>query len=111
MDNGAIVAVISILLGGGGTAGVGLFIKMLRDHRKGKIEDDGTIIERLNAEAKDLVAARKHAEAERDEEHRQKMEWMNQAFAYRLQIMTAVPPISPNDFPALWTRATPVIES
>jgi hypothetical protein len=110
MDNGAIVAVISLLLGGGGTAGIGLFIKMLRDHRKGKIEDDGTIIERLNAEAKDLVAARKHAERERDEEHRQKMEWMTQALAYRMQVATATPPIKPNDFPELWIRPTPVIE-
>lgn len=110
MDNGVIVALIGILLGGGGGAGIGLFVKMLRDHRKGKIEDDGTIIERLNAEAKDLVAARKYAEAERDKEHSDKMEWMNQAFAYRRQVMMVSPPIQPDDFPSLWTRPTPVTE-
>lgn len=110
MDSNVIVALIAILLGGGGTAGIGLFVTMLRAHRKGKIEDEGTTIDRLNNEAKDLVRARKHAEAERDREHQAMLDWMTQSFQYRIQLVSATPPIKPDDNPHLWSHHTPVVD-
>lgn len=102
MDTEVLVAILAVLLGAGGTGGIGLFITMLNNYKKGKIEDDGTMIDRLNAEAKVLIAARKTAEAERDGEHQGKLQWMNQSFRYRMQLASASPPITPNDIPELW---------
>lgn len=110
MDSNAIAGLIYVLLGGGGTVGVSLLFKMVRDHQKGKIEDDGTTIERLNAENKDLVLARRKAEEREEQRRLSEQEWMTQAFTYRMQLVSADPPIRPNDNPHLWSRQTPVIE-
>lgn len=102
MNTDLLVGVLALLLGAGGTGGIGLFVTMVRNYKKGKIEDDGTMIDRLNAEAKILTTARKTAEAERDVEHQGKLQWMNQSFRYRMQLVSATPPISPNDIPEIW---------
>lgn len=100
MDTDVVVALLSVLLGAGGTGGVGLFVSMVRNYKKGKIEDDGTLIERLNSENKRLTA-------ELAMERTGKMMWMNQAFRYRMQQVRAAPPITPDDIPELWSGQKP----
>ena len=107
MESNIVVALLAVILGGGGVGGIGLAVNAFRAHKKGKIEDDGTLIERLNAEAKDLTAARKVAEGERDVAHQREQRWMDQSFRYRMQLATATPPIKPDDDPALWKFGTP----
>jgi hypothetical protein len=102
MDNNLVVAVLGTLLGVGGTGGVGLAVNAWRAHRRGRIEDDGTLIERLNEDSKNQAIARKTAEDERDQAHRREMAWMSQAFLYRMQLVSATPPIVPNDNPEIW---------
>jgi hypothetical protein len=106
MDNNVVVAVLGTLLGVGGTGGIGLAVNAWRAHKKGKIEDDGTLIERLNEDSKNQTAARKQAEDERDAAHRREMQWMSQAFLYRMQLVSASPPIVPNDNPEIWGMLT-----
>lgn len=108
MDSNAVAGLIFILLGGGGTMGIGLLFKMLRDHRQGRIEDDGTTIDRLNKENKGLVARAEHAEEREDIERLEKQDWMTQALAYRMQL--AASSVKPNDDPRLWVRNTPAVE-
>jgi hypothetical protein len=97
-----LLAIIALLLGGGGVGGIGLAVNAYRAHKRGKIEDDGTLIERLNAENKELSA--KNATHQRYEQL-----WMTQAFRYRKQI-ARTPDIDPDDMPQLWESGTPKVE-
>jgi hypothetical protein len=91
-----------VLLGGGGVGGVGLAVNAWRAHKKGKIEDDGTLIERLNHENREL--SDKLAKS-----HRFEQLWMTQAFAYRRQI-AKTPDLEPADIAQLWDTGTPKVE-
>lgn len=103
MDPNFIVGILGVLLGIGGGGGVGLAVQAYRAHKKGKIEDDGTLIERLNNENKDLTASK--AKTQKFEQL-----WMTQAFRYRKQI-ARVPDLEPDDMPQLWgDDGTPKVE-
>lgn len=102
-NDNILVAVLMLLLGGGGVGGVGLAVNAWRAHKKGKIEDEGTLIERLNKENKDL--SDKNASHQRFEQL-----WMTQAFKYRRQV-ARVDGIEPDDMPELWESGTPKVES
>lgn len=103
MDNNAVVAILGTILGVGGTGGVGLIVNAYRSHKRGKIEDDGTLIERLNHENRELS---------RKLENSQKFEqlWMTQAFRYRRQI-ARTPDLEPNDLTQLWDTGSPRVGS
>lgn len=96
-----LVAVLLILLGGGGVGGVGLAVNAWRAHKKGKIEDDGTLIERLNHE--NQLLAEKLEKSQRFERF-----WMTQAFRYRRQVVRDSD-VDPDDMPELWESATPKV--
>lgn len=108
-NNNLILGILLLLLGGGGAGGIGLAVNAWRAHKKGKIEDDGTLIERLNANAKDQTLARKHAEDERDEAQRFGQQWMTQAFKYRRQVVRHSE-VEPDDMSELWDTGTPKVE-
>lgn len=102
MDNNLVVAVLGTLLGVGGTGGIGLAVNAYRAHKRGKIEDDGTLIERLNAENKHLTMVNQQTA-------RFERLWMTQAFKYRRQIARS-PDLEPDDMPELWDTGTPKVE-
>jgi hypothetical protein len=100
-NDNILVAVLMLLLGGGGVGGIGLAVNAWRAHKKGKIEDDGTLIERLNAENRDLAA--KNATHQRFEQL-----WMTQAFRYRRQVVRDSD-VDPDDMEELWDTGTPKV--
>jgi len=95
--------IIGALLGVGGAGGVGMLASLWRANKKGKLEDEGTLIERLNKDNDTQLKQRKVAEDERDAERRGKQLWMDQAIQYRLQLVSAPHPIKPKDMPELWS--------
>lgn len=98
--------IIGALLGVGGAGGVGMLASLWRANKKGKLEDEGTLIERLNKDNDAQLKLRKSTEGERDAERRGKQLWMDQAIQYRLQLVSASPPIKPRDIPELWSGVT-----
>lgn len=100
-SNDLIIGLIAVILGGGGVGGVGLAVNAYRAHKRGKIEDDGTLIERLNHENNEL--AEKLAKA-----HKYEQMWMTQSFRYRRQI-ARTPDLEPDDMDALWDTGTPAV--
>lgn len=103
MDSDVVVAVLGTLLGVGGTGGISLAVNAWRAHKKGKIEDEGTLIERLNTENQHLV---------KDREKSQRFErlWMTQAFKYRRQVVR-FSDVEPDDMEVLWESGTPKVEA
>lgn len=102
-NDNILVAVLFVLLGGGGVGGVGLAVNAWRAHKKGKIEDDGTLIERLNHENGLLTA-------KLEKSQRFERLWMTQAFRYRKQV-ARTPDLDPDDMKELWETGTPKVES
>lgn len=100
MDN--IGTILGVLLGVGGTGGLGSLYLVIRAHKKGKIEDEGTLIERINNDNKSQHDQRKAAEERADKAVAEKNAWMGQAIAYRMQLVSANPPIQPADIQGLW---------
>lgn len=94
--------ILGVLLGVGGTGGLGAIFALWRSHKKGKIEDEGTMIERLDKDNQSQHEQRKRAEDERDKAQATANMWMQQAIMYRLQMVAHSPPIVPNDIPELW---------
>lgn len=95
--------ILGILLGVGGAGGLGTIYALVRAHQKGKLEDEGTLIERLNKDNESQIRQRKAAEKERDDERQDKQLWMGQAIMYRLQMVSSEHPIVPKDMPELWS--------
>lgn len=100
-NDNILVAVLMLLLGGGGVGGIGLAVNAWRAHKKGKIEDDGTLIERLNHENQALAA--KHEKSLKYEQL-----WMTQAFKYRRQVVRDSD-VEPDDMKELWDTGTPKV--
>jgi hypothetical protein len=95
--------ILGALLGVGGAGGVAMIGSMVRAHQKGKLEDEGTLIERLNKDNESQIKQRKEMEAQRDAEQAGKQLWMDQAITYRLQLVSAPHPIKPKDNPKIWS--------
>lgn len=98
-SNDLVIGLIAIILGGGGVGGIGLAVNAYRAHKRGKIEDDGTLIERLNQENRDLSSKLTKA-------YRYEQLWMTQAFKYRRQV-ARTPDLDPDDMTELWDTGTP----
>lgn len=100
-NDNILVAVLLILLGGGGVGGIGLAVNAWRAHRKGRIEDDGTLIERLNHENQSLSV-------KNEKSLRYEQLWMTQAFKYRRQVVK-FSDVDPDDMEELWDTGTPKV--
>jgi hypothetical protein len=102
-SNDLVIGLFALVLGGGGVGGIGLAVNAWRAHKKGKIEDDGTLIERLNHENKAL--SDKLTKTQKFEQL-----WMTQSFKYRRQI-ARVPDLDPDDMKELWDTGTPRVDN
>lgn len=60
----SISTVLAILLGAGGAGGIGSLVAVFRSMRKGKLEDEETLIKRLDSSNKEHSKRADEAEAE-----------------------------------------------
>lgn len=58
---------LTLLLGAGGAGAIGSLVSVVRTLRKGKLDDEETLIKRLDASNKDQVEQRKAAEKRADD--------------------------------------------
>lgn len=82
-----LTALLSAILALGGGLGLTGIVVAIRQWKRGEIEDDDSIIKRLNADSKSQRARAVSAENERDREQREKNLWKEQAIRYRLQVI------------------------
>ncbi len=82
-----LTALLGAILALGGGLGLTGIVVAIRQWKRGEIEDDDSIIKRLNADSKSQRTRANAAELERDREAREKNLWKEQAIRYRLQIV------------------------
>ena len=75
-----------ILLGVGGTAGIGGLFTVWRNHRKGKLEDEETLIKRLDADNKDKDRTIERLNKELNSRTNERNKAWNQAARFRVRL-------------------------
>lgn len=100
-----LTAALGAILALGGGLGLTGIVVAVRQWKRGEIEDDDSIIKRLNADSKSQRSRANAAEVERDEEARQKNLYKEQAIRYRLQIIALGG--EPKDMEVLKEELTP----
>lgn len=79
--------ILTLLLGAGGAGGIAGLFNMIRAARRGKLEDEETLIKRLNDDNKNQKERADQAEAEASKMRRQRNVAWDQAARYRRRLI------------------------
>lgn len=80
-------SLLLLLLGGGGAGAVGAIWRLVMASRKGRIEDEGTLLERLNTESRRQGERADLAEHDADGLRRQRDQARDLCSRYRFQLV------------------------
>jgi len=91
--------VITLLIGTGGVGAITVLVKNWRTIRSGQLDDEESLLVRVHKQLQLHDESRQRAEERAEAEARLRQKWREQAWTYRIQLLSTQVP--PNDLPVM----------